>query len=793
MIGETLSHYRVVRRLGEGGMGEVFLAEDLRLHRPVALKMLRAERARDHGSMKRLLAEARAASALNHPHIAVVYEIDEVERNGGLVRFIAMEYVAGESFAELARRGELSLERVLELGLQVADALAEAHARGIVHRDVKPTNLSLTDSGRVKVLDFGLAQQCALPGELDTTWTREPGREAERGSLLGTLAYMAPEQARGLDVDGRADIFSLGAVLFELVSGRSPFARANAALTLDATLNGEIPPLVPHRAEARIGDLEKILHRMLAKDREQRYPSMREAADDLRGLRLGSSPAAVPAARPSRAVAVLGFHNITRNGEDDWIGTGIAETVTADLQGVEGIAVITRARVHESLRGLGASEQDNLGLATRVGRALGARWVLSGGFQRAGESVRITAELLEVATSAVLRTVKLDGTLSAIFELQDRIVCELSDSLRLGLQPGERLGDDETHVVEAYEAFTRGLINVRVESFEGLDRAVLLFERAVRLDPSYARAHVELGSALASKADYLAVRELYERSLGSLRRAIELKPDLLRAWREMGWVLVSLGREEEGIQAVDRALSLDPEDAGALGSMGRAIFVGRAEFQRAAEFFDRALTSNPRGGWWALQLSHCAALLRQFQRAETAAQRAVELQEAFLSGQGGIRIVGAYMRLGHLAALQDRPDEALAHFDRELAFIERAEHALRGRISIELQMRRGAALRALGQELEAAKAFDAALGAFDERVRLGADDPFTRYYAAAVHALRGETEEALVFLEKAARVRRRFTVARARIEPEFQGLRAEPAFAALVGSARNEGGPGALS
>jgi tetratricopeptide (TPR) repeat protein len=217
--------------------------------------------------------------------------------------------------------------------------------------------------------------------------------------------------------------------------------------------------------------------------------------------------------------------------------------------------------------------------------------------------------------------------------------------------------------------------------------------------------------------------------------------------------------------------------------MGRALFVGRAEFEKAAEFFDRALAVNPRGGWWALQVSHCAALLRQFERGETAARSAVELQEAFLSGQGGIRIVGAYMRLGHLAALQDRPGEALEHFDREIAFIERAEHALRGRISIELQMRRGAALRALGRELEAAKAFDAALAAFDERVRLGADEPFTRYYAAAVHALRGETEEALVSLEKAARVRRLFTVARARIEPEFESLRKEPAFAALVASA----------
>jgi len=783
MIGETLSHYRVVRRLGEGGMGEVFLAEDLRLRRPVALKMLRPERARDEAAVKRLLAEARAASALNHPHIAVVYEVDEAERGGNLVRFIAMEYVSGESFAELARRGDMPLDRILELGLQVVDALAEAHARGIVHRDIKPTNLSLTDSGRVKVLDFGLAQHCALPGEEDSTWTREPGQERANGGLAGTLAYMAPEQARGEDVDGRADVFSLGAVLYELVSGRSPFTRANAALTLEAVLNGEPPPLLARQADPRMAELEKVLQRMLAKDREARYPGMREAGDDLRALRLGNALARALPVRAPRAVAVLGFSNITRNGEDDWIGTGIAETVTADLQGVEGIAVIARARVHETLRGLGATEVDDIGLAARVGRAVGARWVLTGGFQRAGESVRVTAQLLEVATSAVVRTVKLDGTLSAIFELQDRIVSELSAGLRPGLQPGEKPFGDETHVVEAYEAYTRGLLNVRVETFETLDRGVLLFEKAVRLDASYVRAHLELGSALSTKADYLAAGELHERALASFERALDLKPDLQRAWREMGWVLLRLGRDEEAIQAVERALGLDPEDPGALASMARQLFIGRADFAGAADWFDRALARNPKGGWYALQLAHCASLLRQYARGESIVRRAVELQEAFLSGQEGIRIVGAYMRAGHLAALQGRHAEALESFDREITFIDRVEHALRGRISIELQMRRGAALRALGRELEAAKAFDAALAAFDERVRLGADEPFTRYYAAAVHALRGETEEALVSLEKAARLLRRFTLVRARIEPEFQGLHKEPAFMTLVGIA----------
>jgi tetratricopeptide (TPR) repeat protein len=321
---------------------------------------------------------------------------------------------------------------------------------------------------------------------------------------------------------------------------------------------------------------------------------------------------------------------------------------------------------------------------------------------------------------------------------------------------------------------------VRDETFETLDRGVLLFERAVRLDPTYARAHLELASALANKGDYLGLEELHERAVASFRRALELKPELVRAWREMGWALLMLGRHDEARESVARGLALDPEDAGSLGSMGRQEFIGRADFRRAAERFEQALERNPKAGWYALQLTHCLALLRDFERAEGAARRAVALQEDSLSGQEGVMIVGAYMRLGHLAALQGHSAEALGHFDCELNFLGRVEHALRGRISIELELRRGMALRAVGREDEALAAFESGLHAFDRRVRLGADDPFTRYYAAAIHAQRGETAEALAGLEKAAQHQRRYTLVRARSEPEFEPLRGEPAFLALL-------------
>ena len=776
VVGETLSHYRVERQLGRGGLGEVYLAEDLRLRRPVALKLLRADVRGDRPGRDRLLAEARAASALFHPAIAVIYEVDEVERDGEPLAFIAMEYVPGRTLSETVREGGLPLDRVLDVGLQVAEALETAHARGVIHRDVKPANVVLSESGRVKVLDFGLAAR-ALPGETDVTWTRDPSQLSGAAGLAGTLAYMAPEQALGRTVDPRADVFSLGALLYELAAGRPAFTGANAAQLLDAVLHADPPPLAAG-GDGRLADLDVVLRRMLAKDPASRPPDMRAARQDLERLKRGESPRAVA---DTPAVAVLTFANITGNTEDDWLGTGIAETLTSDLRGVPGLALVPRGRIHETLRRLGAETPaaDDV-LALRVGREVGARWVLAGGFQRAGDAVRVTARLLDVETGAPAHTVKADGRLPEIFDLQDRLVRGLSAGLRLSAPPLAIHGAEETHVVEAYEAFSKGVLNYRRESYESLDRATFLFERAVVLDPAYARAHLELGSAYASKAEYLGIPLLHERALASFRHALALQPHLVRAWRELGGVLVSTGRLEEGVAAIERALELDPEDAGALAAMGRAFFIGRGEFQQAVGWYERAVARSPQAGWYWLQLSHCATLARAFARAEAAAQRAIDLQKQFLSGQEAVLIVGAHMRLGHLAALQGRHAEAVEQIEHEVAFLRRVGHALGGRIQIELQMRLGQSLQRLGRAADAAAAFESALSAFEERVRLGADDPHTRYYVAGLHALRGETEEALVNLEKAAQLRRALTIARAKIEPEFEGLRGEPRFRSLV-------------
>jgi tetratricopeptide (TPR) repeat protein/TolB-like protein len=766
MVGETLSRYRLVAHLGSGAMGDVYRAEDERLRRTVALKVVRATRDPEETS-RRLLAEARAGSAFTHPNIAVVYEADEVEHDGATLSFIAMEYVAGRTLADLAAHGPLTLDFILDVGRQVADALAAAHAFGLVHRDIKPSNVMVTESGLVKVLDFGVARWSAPFDDTAPTRTVDPFQ----GTAAGTLSYMSPEQITGRTVDGRSDMFSLGVVLYELVAGRRLFDAANAARVIEALLQKEPPPLHARLDDPRLPAVERVLRRMLEKDPLNRFDGLNAVGLALGAAQRGETLPGSRAETGSPILAVIDFRNITANAEDDWLGTGISETLTADLEGFAGVTVVPRGRVSELARTLEREGGDH-GEAVwiRAGRELGARWVLTGSFQRAADAVRVTAHLLDTATAQTERTIKVDGRMQEIFVLQDRLVHELADLLRAVIRPTGAT-TLETGVVGAYEAFSKGVLNLRAESYESLDRAVMLFEHAVDLDPGYARAHLELGVAYATKADYLAMGELRTQAVKSLRRALELQPESVRAWRELGSVLTAMGQDAEGFDALRRALAIDPTDAGALGTMGRALFVGRAQFDEAASWFERALAANPKAGWYALQLSHCAALLRDFARGEAAANRAIELQHATLSGQEGVLIVGASMRLGHLRALQGRTAEAIAAYMQELAYLSEVDHALRNRVIVELNVRLGAAHLSLGETRRGRALLAVASEAFDRRVRLGFDEPFTRYYAAAAHALMGDADTAIAFLERAATVRRAFTLERARIEPEFAALR----------------------
>jgi serine/threonine protein kinase/Tfp pilus assembly protein PilF len=763
MEGEAVGHYRVLRRLGGGGMGEVYLAEDTRLGREVALKFLRADTRQDAESRARLMREARAASALRSPNIAVTYDVGE--HDGTL--FIAMEYVDGENLAERISRGPLPLREAVDVAAQLADALDDAHAHHIVHRDIKSANLIQTRRGLVKVLDFGLAKM-EVPSSTASRLETMPLLVTSPGLVVGTVSYMAPEQLMGGEMDHRADLFSAGVVLYEMLTGRLPFVGDSLAEVSDRILHHEPPAIARFNYGVPV-DLETIVRKALEKNASYRYQSARELQIDLQRLarRLeGESTTTssmfvrpadpLPAASTSpahtasgeRTIAVLTFANVTREATDDWIGTGIAETVTADLKNVPHISVIGRAQIFDLLKNFPSADAGDDRLAIEIGRRLGAWWVVAGAYQRLGARIRITAHLVEVLTASLIRTVKIDGRLEDIFELQDRVVFELSRSLdvKLGTEDAAAIERDQTRSVEAFEAYSRGVVNLRSAGRDAIDRAIALFERAVELDPEYAAAWAALGGANNLKGTFLSLPDLQHKAIERLRRALTLNPALPNAHVWLAASLLSLGQVDEGIAELRTAERLDPANPDVHQSLARAYWMWRGMVAEGLAELRTAIALNPEGGYPYLQLSFLEALNGDLDAAEQSARSAIELQERAMSGTEGLLIVGAHARLGYVHYLRQDYDASYAEYRRELEYLNSSDHALRERTLIELHQKLSALHDARGDRDQALRFGNLAVEALERRVAAGSDDPATRYYVAAVFARRGELEPTLKHL-----------------------------------------------
>jgi len=781
VIGTTIQHYRITDRLGAGGMGEVYKADDLRLGRPVALKFLPADLKADPESRARLLNEARAASMLRSPNIAVTYDIGESDG----ADFIVMEYVEGELLSTRLTQGPLPLREAVEAGIQIADALDEAHSHGIIHRDIKSANLMRTGRGLVKVLDFGLAKFVDGHAAFDATRTQM----TMAGMVIGTVSYMAPEQALGKPVDHRADLFSLGVVLFECLTGRVPFEGGAPTEIIDRILHYD-PPQISRYLPTAPKSLDTVVSRALEKAPEFRYQSAREIYHDLKALagelavtpRRSSRISAPAPTRVDSSVAVMTFANITREATDDWIGTGIAETVSSDLKNVHGLTVIGRARVYDALRNLSSDAHLNDALAIDVGRRLGATWVVVGGYQRMGPLVRITANFVEVASGELRGTVKVDGRIEDIFSLQDKIVFELSQGLDVALQGSEVAGIEkqETVSVEAYESYVRGMMNLRQATRESIERAIAAFEDATRHDPEYAIAWAALGGAYGLKGSFLSIADMLHKAIELENRALALNPELADAHMWLASALLALGNIDDSIAAVREAIRLEPDNGQAHQGLARALWVGKGDFAAAIPEFERSIELNPEAGYSYLQLGLLLAWEGQYDRAEDVCRRAVELQEQYISGNAGLQIVGAHSRLGYVQYLRGNYDDALRSYEREMAFIGSSDHALRERTQIELNMKIGSVYFRQGKTDEASRHFNRALKAFDARVARGADDPFTRYYIAALLAMRGERDRAIDSLRHVAEKFPALTAARAQRDPDLALLRDDPAFQQLL-------------
>jgi len=414
-------------------------------------------------------------------------------------------------------------------------------------------------------------------------------------------------------------------------------------------------------------------------------------------------------------------------------------------------------------------------LAIEIGRRLGVWWVVSGGYQRIGDRIRITAQVVEVLKGTLLRTVKIDGRVDEIFELQDRIVFDLSRTLnvKLGKAEADAIERDETSSVEAFEAYSRGVLNMRTAGRDAIDRAIALFERAVQLDPKYASAWAVLGGAYTLKGGFLGMPQLLEKAIEPLRRALGLNPKLVNAHVWLGSALLGTGKLDEGLASLRTAVEIEPDNADAHQNLARAYWLSKGMVPEGIAELRKALTFNPEAGYTHLQLSMLEALSGNLDAAEESARHAIELQERAMSGTEGLLIVGAHSRLGYVYYLRGNYDAAYAEFRRELEWVNTSDHALRERTVIELHQKISAVHHARGEEAEAIRFGDRAIEAHGRRVAAGADDPATRYYIAAVYARRGDVEHTREHLALPMSRLPQFTRWRLERDIDFAGVRAQ--------------------
>jgi eukaryotic-like serine/threonine-protein kinase len=739
VIGRRLGHYLVEQRLGAGAMGEVYLAEDTKLGRKVALKVLPPELAQDPQRQERFRREAKAVAALKHPNIVTIHSVEESE---GLI-FLILELVEGESLRARMDRGRVSAEATIDIGTQIAEGLSSAHAAGILHRDLKPQNVMLTPDGRVKILDFGLAKSLAARDSDPDGMTLSKGTGV--GTVLGTPGYMAPEQALGKPVDARADLFALGVVLYEMATGKSPFRGGTLAAFFDSLLN-EAPPSPTSANPALPRGVVRVLDKALQKDPERRYASARELVVDLQAVAEGKPE---PARRAS--IAVLPFSDLSPEKDQEYFCQGLAEELINTLGTLRGLRVVARTSAFAiQSQGLDARE---------IGRRLQVDTVLEGSVRKAGNRLRVTTQLVDASDGYQIWSKRFDREMDDVFLVQDQIAETVASEMRAELgSPGETRPARHAASLPAYDAYLRGLYAMNRWTEDWVDRAITCFEEAVALDPTYALAHAALADCLVwfhSGIGTRPARETIPRAREAAGRALLLAPDLAEGHKVSGLIAMSHDWDRGAAErALSRALELNPGSADLRVWNGWRLSILEGRHQEALGELRLAEGLDPLDLKIKTQIGYVHYFLRDFERAAAQFRGVLAVDPHFAF---------AHYALGDVHARQGRYPEAMEALEESVRLGGRSAnhvailayvHGLAGRPD---EARRG-------------------LLEVRERATRGAASPL---WVALAHVGLGEADAAFEWLERAF-AERDGSLVLVGASPEFDPLRGDPRFASLL-------------